>query len=369
MIVERLKSSRVKARQRSSILALAATLALAPTAAMAADPPRANGWGIPYTDVVPDPSVRLGTLPNGMKYAIMKNATPRGAGSVRLHFAFGSIAESDREQGLAHFIEHMAFNGTTNVSEGDMIRMLQRQGLAFGADTNASTGFDATTYMLELPKADNERLDTAMFLLREVASEVKFDPAAVDRERGVILSEKRTRDGFQLRQALDVVGFQLPNTPLSKRFPIGTEAVLKTATAEEMRSLYRRYYRPEFATLVFVGDADPAEIEQRIRKSFGDWKGSAQAGAPMPRGTIDTKRPAAFDTFTDPAVATTVIYTITRPWIDPPDTLSERQRTMIESVAASLLNRRLQRLVSAPGSSILGAGMAAQDQKEAGRLT
>lgn len=356
-------------RRCVSALALACSLALAPAPVLSADPPAKDGWGITYTDLTPDPAIRLGTLPNGLKYAIMKNGTPKGAASVRLHFAFGSIAEGDREQGLAHFIEHMAFNGSTNVPEGDMLKILQRQGLAFGADTNASTGFDATTYMLELPKADKERLDTAMFLLREVASEVKFDPAAVDRERGVILSEKRTRDGFQLRQALDVVGFQLPNTPYATRFPIGTEAVLKNATAQEMRSLYRRYYRPENATLVFVGDADPAEIEQRIGKSFGDWKVAAPAGAPLPRGTIDTKRPAAFDTFADPAVATTIIYTITRPWIDPPDSLSERERTMIETVAENLLNRRLQRLANLPGSAILGGGMSEQQQKEAGLLT
>lgn len=368
MISERL-TSRTHLRRFVSTFAMACSLALAPTPAISVEPAPAHGWGIPYTDVTPDPAIRFGTLPNGMKFAILKNGTPKGAASLRLHFAFGSLGESDREQGLAHFIEHMAFNGSTNVAEGDMIKILQRQGLAFGADTNAFTSFDATAYMLELPKADKERLDTAMFLLREVASEVKFDPAAVDRERGVILSEKRTRDSFQLRQAIDIIGFQMPNTPHAKRLPIGTEQVLKTATADEMRSLYRRYYRPENATLIFVGDANPAEIEQRIRKTFGNWKGSLPAGSKLPRGTIDIKRPAGFDTFADPAVATTVSYTIARPWIDPPDSLAERERSILETVAQSLFNRRLQRLANLPGSSILGGGMSDQEQKEAGRLT
>jgi zinc protease len=349
-----------------AVVALA--LAFTPAAALS-DAPKANGWGIPYTDVTPDPSVRYGTLPNGMKYAIMRNATPKGAASVRMQIAFGSIAENDREQGLAHFIEHMAFNGTTHVPEGDMIKILQRQGLAFGADTNAMTGFDTTTYMLELPKADAEHLDTAMFLLREVASEVKFAPDAVDRERGVILGEKRVRDNFQLRQAIDVIGFRLPDTPYGKRLPIGTEEVLKTAGAEDIRSLYQRYYRPENATLIFVGDADPNDIEARIRKTFGDWKNNTTAGAPLPRGRIDTSRPAAFDTFTDPAVATTVIYTVTQPWIDPVDTLAERQRKMIRSMAVDMFNQRLQRLSNLPGSPILGGGMSLDEQKEAGRLT
>ena len=355
-------------RWRRSALLLALALSTG-VPANAADAPKANGWGVALTDVTPDPAVRYGVLPNGMKYAIMRNATPRGAASVRMHFAFGSIAENDKERGLAHFIEHMAFNGTTHVPEGDMVKILERQGLAFGPDTNAMTGFDSTTYMLDLPKADDARLDTAMFLFREVASEVKFDPAAVDRERGVILGEKRARDNFQMRQVIDVLGFQLPDTPYPKRLPIGTEEVLKTATADQIRDLYRRYYRPENATLIFVGDADPADIEARIRKSFGDWKNGAPAGAPLPRGRVDTSRPAAFDTFTDPAVATTAIYTVNQPWTDPDDTIAERRRKLVRSIAIDLFNQRIQRLSNVPGSAILGGGLGLDQQKEAGRVT
>lgn len=352
-----------------SFRAIAAALGLVALPAFAADAPKFSPWGVAYTDVTPDPSVRYGVLPNGMKYAIMRNATPKGAASVRLHFAFGSIAESDREQGLAHFIEHMAFNGTTHVGENEMVKILERQGLAFGPDTNAMTGFDSTIYMLELPKADAGHLDTAMFLLREVASEVKFDSGAVDRERGVILGEKRARDNFQLRQFIDQAQFLLPHTPYPKRLPIGTEEVLKTATAVEMRDLYRRYYRPENATFIFVGDADPADIEARIRKGFGDWKGIAPGGAPLPRGHVDTARPAGFDTFTDPAVASIVSYAVMRPWADPADTLAERRHKMLQSIASDLLNRRLQRLSNVPGSRIIGGAMSIDQQKDAALTT
>ncbi|MEO6359525.1 MAG: insulinase family protein [Sphingomicrobium sp.] len=369
MIGQRLVTGTARLRRCTSGVAVALALSFAPGLALAADPPKMNGWGIPLTDVTPDPAIRYGTLANGMKYAILKNSTPKGTGSLRLHFAFGSLAENDREQGLAHFIEHMAFNGTTNVPEGDMIKILERQGLAFGPDTNAMTGFDSTTYMLDVPKADAEHLDTAMFLLREVASEVKFDPAAVDRERGVILGEKRARENFQLRQTIDILGFQLPDAPYSKRLPIGTEQVLKTAAAADIRDLYRRYYRPGNATLIFVGDADPADIEARIRKVFASWKNDGPTGVPLPRGAIDIKRPGAFDTFVDPAVATTLSYAVARPWIDPPDTVAERQRKLIEGIATGLINRRLQRLSNVPGSPILGAGMGMQDHKDAGRMT
>ena len=348
---------------RTFLLATALSVVTVPAALNAA--PARDGWGVPTSDVPADPAVRMGTLANGMKYAVMRNATPKGAASVRLHFDFGSIGESDKERGLAHFIEHMAFNGTTNVAEGEMVKILERQGLKFGPDTNAQTGFDATMYMLELPVADAERIDTALFLMREVASEVKVDAAAVDRERGVILGERRSRDSFQLNQVIDQLGFQVPGTPYPNRLPIGTEEVLKTAPADTMRALYHRYYRPENATFVFVGDADPAMIEARIKAKFADWKGVGPAGTELARGTVDLKRPAAFDTFVDPAVATTVALTVMRPWEDPADTSAERRRKLIESLAVGMFNQRLAKLANAPGSPLLGGGASAGDWTDA----
>ena len=338
-------------------------------AATAPATPAVNGWGVRLTDVKPDPAIKYGTLSNGMKYAIMHNSTPKGTASVRIQFAFGSIGEGENERGLAHFIEHMAFNGSTHVPEGDMIKILERQGLAFGPDTNAQTGFDTTTYMLDLPKADAEHVDTALFLFREVASEVKFDPAAVNRERGVILGEERARDNFQLHQIVDRLGFEVPQTPYPNRIPIGLDAVLKTASADTIRSLYHRYYRPENATLVFVGDADPAVVEAKIKKTFSDWKGVGTAGAPLPRGKVDLARPEAFDTFVDPAVTTTINYAIARPWRDPADTLAERRHRIVDAVATAMFNRRLQKIANTPGSPLLNGGMGTSEEKDAALMS
>jgi zinc protease len=358
-------------RVSSAAIAIAIVAGSAPALAAAAPSARtaANGWGVPLTDVKPDASIKYGVLPNGMKYAIKQNATPKGTASVRLQIEFGSIAESDNERGLAHFIEHMAFNGSTHVPEGDMVKILERQGLAFGPDTNAQTGFDTTTYMLDLPKADAEHIDTALFLFREVASEVKFDPAAVNRERGVILGEERARDNFQYHQIVDMMGFEVPDTPYPKRLPIGVDAVLKNASADTIKSLYQRYYRPENATLVFVGDADPAVVEAKIKKAFADWKGVGTAGVPLPRGKVDLARPQSFDTFIDPAVPTMVNYAIARPWKDPADTLAERHRKIVETLAASLFNRRLQKLANQAGSPLLGGGMSTDEERDAARMT
>ena len=367
--------TRLFSRVSSAAVALGLLTSTAPSlaapapAAAVASPVKTNGWGIPLTDVTPDPAIRYGTLANGMKYAIVQNATPKGTASVRLQVAFGSIGESDAEQGLAHFIEHMAFNGTTHVPEGDMVKILERQGLAFGPDTNAVTDFDSTTYMLDLPQTDDAHLDTAMFLLREVASEVKFAPEALDRERGVVLGEKRARDSFQLRQAVDQLAFDLPDTPYSKRLPIGQEQVIKMAMPDTIRSLYQRYYRPENATLVFVGDADPAIVEAKIKKSFGDWKDSGPAGAPLPRGSVNLKRASEFHNFVDPAVPTMVDLTVFRPYEKPVDTLAYRKQKMLEGLAVGIVNRRLARLANASGSPLLGGAMTIDEEKDAAQTT
>jgi zinc protease len=358
-------------RASSAAIAIAMIASSAPALAASAPAakPAVNGWGIPLTDVTPDPSIKYGMLPNGMKYAIMHNATPKGTASVRMQIAFGSIGEAEKERGLAHFIEHMAFNGSTHVPEGDMVKILERQGLKFGPDTNAVTGFDTTTYMLDLPQTDDQHIDTALFLFREAASELKFDPAAVNRERGVILGEERSRDNFQYHQVVDELGFQIPETPYPSRLPIGLDAVLKSATSDTIRDLYHRYYRPENATLVFVGDADPAAVEAKIKKVFSDWKGVGPAGAPLPRGKVDLSRPASFDTFVDPAVATTVNYTVERPWKDPRDTLAERRHKVIEALATAMFNRRLAKITNAPGSPLLNGGMGLDEQRDAALTT
>src|SRR3984957_4917960 len=157
----------------------------------AGPPPAADVWPQAYADLPPDPAMRFGTLPNGLRYVVMKNATPGGQASLRLRFAAGSMDESDAEQGLAHLLEHMAFDGSTHVANGEMIKILQRHGLAFGADTNASTSWEETVYKLDLPKADDDTLDTSLMLLREVASELTLSQPAIDKERGVVLFGER----------------------------------------------------------------------------------------------------------------------------------------------------------------------------------
>src|SRR5690606_5461211 len=194
----------------------------------------ARAWNFAASDLAVDPNIIFGVLPNGMKYALLKNGTPKNSVIIRMRFNVGSFAEADDQRGLAHFIEHMAFNGSTHVPEGEMIKLLERKGLAFGADTNASTGFDQTVYKLDLPGASDDLIDTGLMLMREAASELTIDPEAVNRERGVVLSERRARDTYQLRSLVDQFAFAMPKMTVAQRLPIGTEDVIRTAPAERL---------------------------------------------------------------------------------------------------------------------------------------
>ena len=337
------------------LLAAAPLAASAPAATVAVNPQTdaARAWNFAASDVPVDDTILFGVLPNGMKYALLKNSTPKDSVVLRMRFDVGSFAEAEDQRGLAHFLEHMAFNGSTNVPEGEMVKLLERKGLAFGADTNASTGFDQTVYKLDLPNASDDLIDTGLMLMRETASELTIDPAAVDRERGIILSERRARDTYQLRNLVAQFGFQMRGMTVADRMPIGTEEVIRTAPAARIRDLYDRYYRPERATLVMVGDFDPAAVEAKIKARFADWTGRGPAGADPAIGTIDYRRPAAASAFIDPAIQDMVAITAFRPWRDEPDTRAKRTRTLAEDVGEAIVGRRLAKIALQEDAPIL----------------
>ncbi len=327
-----------------------------------AAPATATAWGHVSPDIKGDPSIRFGVLANGMKYALQRNETPKGSAAVRMHINVGSIAEAENERGLAHFLEHMAFNGSKNVPEGEMVKILERQGLSFGADTNAYTSFDETVYKLDLPKTDDASVDTAMMLMREVGSNLTIAPEAVDRERGVILSEKQFRNSPGLRQAENLLQFGLPDAPFGKRLPIGTEDVLKTAPAARIKDFYQRYYRPENTTLVIVGDFDVNAMEAKIKSRFDDWKAIGAAGAPMNVGTVDYARPLAIGTFSDPSITNQISVTIASPYKRKDDSIAEYKESFIRAIASGIMGKRFQKLSQAADAKLVGGSASSGDQ-------
>jgi zinc protease len=330
--------------------------------------PATTAWGHAVNDLTPDPAVRYGVLPNGMKYAIQKNATPKGGGSVRMRIGVGSIAEAENERGIAHFLEHMAFNGSTNVPEGEMVKMLERLGLAFGADTNATTRFDETVYMLELPRNDDELVDAALMLMREAASELTISQAAVDRERGVVRSELQTRNSPGLRQFEQQFKTLLPQTPFGNRLPIGTEEVLKTVSADTIRNFYRRYYRPDNAGLVLVGDFDLDKMEAKIKARFADWKGQGNTGAAQDRGKIDAAKPFEISNFVDPAIPVQAVLYRIQPYAAQEDSNATRNQDIVEGLVSAILSKRLAKLALKSDTRISGGFGAITDLFQAARM-
>ena len=317
-------------------------------------------WPQAHSDLAPDAAVRFGVLPNGMRYAIMRNGTPAGQTSLRLRIGSGSLEESDAQQGLAHVLEHMAFRGSTGVPNGDMIKILQRKGLAFGPDTNAETEWTQTVYMLDLPHSDRETLDTGLMLMRETAGNLLIDPTALATERGVVLSEERLRDTPDYRAEKAQLELFLHGQLAAQRFPIGKVDVIKTAPASLVRQFYEANYRPDRSTLIAVGDFDPDVMETRIKALFSDWKpvgpptASPDLGKVEPRGTT-------VKVVQQPGAATREMIAWARPYDSSPDTAAKERRETIENLGLAVLNRRLSQLAHSEHPPFLGAGAGFQD--------
>ena len=335
----------------------------AATSASALDP-----WPFAASDLPVDPAYRFGVLENGMRYIIRPNATPAGQGMVQFWVDAGSVAESEDELGYAHFIEHMAFNGSTNVPEGEMIKLLEREGLAFGADTNASTGFDTTLYKLDLPRNEVDLLDTALMLMRETASELTFNEDAVQREKGVILSERRVRDTFALQNLVDNLQFLFPEARFPQRLPIGTIETLQAANATSLRALYEKLYRPENTALIVIGDFDPETVEAMVKERFGDWHGEPLA-TPPEFGPVDLAFAGETDIFVDPALDERVTVTRHGEFNTPPDTTETRRERVLREIGFGIVNRRLQRLSRLDDPPFRGAALGTDEVFRVARST
>lgn len=326
------------------------------------------GWPQASSDLPAEAGIRFGVLPNGMRYAVMHNATPAGQVAIRFRMGTGSLQETDEQQGLAHFLEHMAFKGSTHVAEGEMIRTLQRLGLAFGADTNASTSYDETVYSLDLPEADPETVSTGLMLMRETASELKLDAGAFDRERGVILSEEKLRDTPQYRGGIGFLNMVLPGQRVTVRPPIGKTDIISNAPVDRVRDYYRANYRPERATLIVVGDIDAGAIEADIRSRFGDWKVGTPVPANVDMGALE-KHGLRVGTVVVPGGATRVQIAWTRPYDTSMDTAAKRRQQLVEGIGLAALNRRLSVLAQQPEAPFVGAQAGAQDLLRSARAT
>ncbi|WP_205679360.1 M16 family metallopeptidase [Brevundimonas lutea] len=340
---------------RRLLLATAGAVILTGLPAMASAQDVAPAWPQATSDLPADEAVRFGTLPNGMRYALMANDTPPGQASLRLRIDAGSLHEGEDQLGLAHFTEHMLFNGTEEIPENDLLRILERRGLAFGADTNATTSFDQTFYRLDLPQTDDGTVDDALRILRQQVSSALMDPAAIDAERNVIVGEERTRNTPQLRSAIAQFGLLAEGQRLADRMPIGDLDIIRNAPAERFVAFYDAYYRPSRTTLIAVGDFDLDAMEAKIRDQFGDWTPRAADGPEPDLGQI-ADRDAETAILVEPGVVSNVQINWVRPPDLDPDSASERREDLIPALGLAVLSRRLGEMARADDPPFIQAG-------------
>ena len=294
------------------------------------------------SDLKPDPAIRFGTLPNGVRYALLHNNEPKNRASLRLHIAAGSFNETESQRGVAHFLEHMAFNGSEHYAAGTLVEFFQRMGMSFGGDTNAFTSFDQTVYMLELPKTDASTLAEGLRVFADYSEALLLNPTEIDKERGIILSEKRTRDSVGFRTLVAQFEYVLSDTLLPKRLPIGLVPVIEQAPRDRFVDFYNTWYRPELTTIVAVGDFDVAAFEQQITATFSKLTARAPARSAPDRGHVSPfKGIRAFYHGEPEAPATEVSISALTPYAYEPDTAAKRLAELPRSLATAIINRRL----------------------------
>ena len=353
------------------VLALASTVtaqtrAPAPVAASAVkvDP---TAWLYKGSDLPHDPAWVFGTLPNGLRYAVRKNGVPPGQVSIRVRIDAGSLNETDSERGYAHFIEHLSFRGSKYVPDGEAKRVWQRFGATFGSDSNASTTPTQTLYKLDLPSATEQTVDESLKILSGMMEQPTLTDAAVSAERPIVLAERREQPGPQvkLQEAMSKLFFA--GQPLAERSPIGTLQTLEAANGASVKAFHDRWYRPENAVVIISGDMDPATLGRMVTQHFAGWKGNGPATPAPDFGKPSPNEPTSA-VMVEPGLPPLVMMGVVRPWQYNDDTKIFNQKRMVDTIAARVISRRLERRARA-GASFVQAGVDLDDRSRSANMT
>lgn len=307
-----------------------------------------------------DPQLLCGKLENGLSYIIRPTSEPKGRASLRLYVDTGSLNESPETKGISHFCEHMVFNGSRHFERGELIPAMQRLGLGFGGDANAYTGLLQTVYMLDLPKMDEETLDFSFTVLRDFADGATFTDEAIDKERGIIISELKSRDSEGYRASKAFIAQLLGGTRVPDYMPIGLEEVVRDCPHETIRRYYHDNYVPERMTVIVTGDFEPSQAKAWVEKYFGDM---AKAPNP-PRPDIGTLANLGADekVISNPESAlTSVMITIVDPFEQKEDTIERRIGELPLQLALNMLNQRLNILSKKPDAPFNAADASQGD--------
>ena len=324
-------------------------------------------WGFAYTicsaqiqnpdkPIPPDPNIRIGKLDNGMTYYIKLNKKPEKRMELRLAVNAGSICETDAQQGLAHFCEHMCFNGTKNFPSNKIISMLEEMGVKFGAELNANTSFDQTVYMLKVPTDSIEWINRGFQVVEDWAHQVSMDSAEIDKERGVITEEWRLGLGAEDRMESKYIPVILKGSKYAERLPIGKVDIIKNFPYDTLRAFYKTWYRPDLMAVVVVGDIDPKLAEEKVKEYFGR---IPRAVNPKPRleyQVPDNVEPLISVVTDKEASGFNSVIFYKHPKYDNVSYTDYRNQLM-RSLYTGMLNNRLQEVSQKPDAPFLYAGV------------
>lgn len=296
-----------------------------------------------------------GTLDNGVRYFVLRNGRPESRAELRLVVDVGSVLEDDDQLGLAHFVEHMAFNGTRNFPKNELVHYLESIGMRFGADLNAYTSFDETVYMLTVPTDSARLLPRGIEILADWAVGLTFDSAEIERERGVVIEEWRSGRGAGRRISDQQFPVIFHDSRYASRLPIGERGSLEGFAPQALERFYRDWYRPDLMSVVAVGDFDPREVESLVRRAF-EAIPSAASTRSRPVFTVPPHDSTLITVVTDPeATSSSVALYVKRPAREH-STVGSLRRGLVERLMISMLNERFQKLGLSPDAPFASAG-------------
>ncbi|MFT6737025.1 MAG: zinc protease [Kangiellaceae bacterium] len=306
-----------------------------------------------------DENIVKGQLSNGLRYIIRENATPENFAELRLVVKTGSIFEDDSQRGFAHFAEHMAFNGTQDFKEQEIIEFVESIGMRFGAHLNATTTFDNTIYKLRVPSDNPQVIEKAMHILENWAHKVTFDATAIDEERGVVLEEWRSRKGVGERIAKQQWPVMFAGTNYASRLPIGTEEIITSGKHEDLIRFYNTWYRPDLMSVVAVGDFDSSTIQTLIEKYFGKIE-RPETPVPIPTQYLEVYDTPVINIFSD---AELTGITLSSSWRNKTQTgeytQQQYKKRVIKNVLSGVLTKRINDLALETTSPFVGARIGA----------
>ena len=301
-----------------------------------------------------DPAIRTGKLPNGFTYYIRKNTEPKNRVQLYLVNKVGSVLEEEDQRGLAHFMEHMSFNGTTHYPKNDLVHYLQQSGVRFGADLNAYTSFDETVYQLPIPSDSPALLQNGLLIMRDWAANATLDVKEINDERGVVLEEKRLGKGAQERMSNKFLPVILNNSRYSNRLPIGLDTVLKNFQKPVILKFYNDWYRPDLQALIVVGDINVDSMEARIKRLFSDLKNPVNE-RPRIKYTVALNGRNQFVSVTDKEFPYTVIEILIKRPKMPEGTRQDYDEYVKRELFNQMLSGRISELSQKPNPPFIQA--------------